>query len=164
MPAGEPERTPGTTVVVLPAAAMSCWAPANPRRSKVLGHAGLATLAQTTADTAEKGGFKGRCRCCVDDSLFSGPALNPAWSPDDVAAGETAPLYPLALNSARFDPGDTTGPRPPGLRHRRWEAFAVRLKAAGAAAGTHGGARRRTSSDENRWWSQSSPSAEQYEN
>jgi D-alanyl-D-alanine carboxypeptidase/D-alanyl-D-alanine-endopeptidase (penicillin-binding protein 4) len=71
----------------------------------------------------------------VDDSLFTGPALNPAWSPDDVAAGETAPLFPLALNSARFDPADTKAPRPQDSAIASGEAFAAGLKAAGAAAG-----------------------------
>ena len=71
----------------------------------------------------------------LDDSLFSGPSLSPAWSPDDVAAGEVAPLFPLALNSARFDPAVTTGPRPRDAAMTAAEAFADRLSAAGAAAG-----------------------------
>ncbi|MDQ0616438.1 D-alanyl-D-alanine carboxypeptidase/D-alanyl-D-alanine endopeptidase [Arthrobacter globiformis] len=102
---------------------------------KVLGHAGLGTLAKLTADSLRKGGFKGQVQVLVDDSLFTGPALNPAWSPDDVAAGETAPLFPLALNSARFDPADTTAPRPQDSAIAAGEAFAAGLKAAGAAAG-----------------------------
>ncbi|MFE5838318.1 D-alanyl-D-alanine carboxypeptidase/D-alanyl-D-alanine-endopeptidase [Arthrobacter sp. NPDC056493] len=103
--------------------------------SKVLGHAGLATLAKQTVDSLRKGGFKGQVQVLVDDSLFTGPALNPAWSPDDVAAGETAPLFPLALNSARFDSADTTAPRPQDSAIAAGEAFAAGLKAAGAAAG-----------------------------
>jgi D-alanyl-D-alanine carboxypeptidase/D-alanyl-D-alanine-endopeptidase (penicillin-binding protein 4) len=102
---------------------------------KVLGHAGLATLAKQTVDSLRKGGFKGQIQVLVDDSLFTGPALNPAWSPDDVAAGETAPLFPLALNSARFDPADTTAARPQDSALAAGEAFAAGLKAAGAAAG-----------------------------
>jgi D-alanyl-D-alanine carboxypeptidase/D-alanyl-D-alanine-endopeptidase (penicillin-binding protein 4) len=103
--------------------------------SKVLGHAGLATLAKQTVESLRKGGFKGQLQVLVDDSLFTGPALNPAWSPDDVAAGEMAPLFPLALNSARFDPADTTAPRPQDSAIASGEAFAAGLKAAGAAAG-----------------------------
>ena len=102
---------------------------------KVLGHAGLATLAQQTVDTLRKDGFKGQVQVLVDDSLFTGPALNPAWSPDDVAAGEMAPLFPLALNSARFNPADTAAPRPQDSALAAGEAFAAGLKAAGAAAG-----------------------------
>ena len=71
----------------------------------------------------------------LDDSLFSGPSLSQAWSPEDVAAGEMAPLYPLALNSARFDPAKTTGPRPQDAAMTAAEAFAARLTAAAAAAG-----------------------------
>ncbi|MGN7251241.1 D-alanyl-D-alanine carboxypeptidase/D-alanyl-D-alanine endopeptidase [Arthrobacter sp. SAFR-014] len=102
---------------------------------KILGHAGLGTLSKLTVDSLRKGGFKGQVQVLVDDSLFTGPALNPAWSADDVAAGETAPLFPLALNSARFDPADTTAPRPQDSAIAAGEAFAAGLKAAGAAAG-----------------------------
>jgi D-alanyl-D-alanine carboxypeptidase/D-alanyl-D-alanine-endopeptidase (penicillin-binding protein 4) len=102
---------------------------------KVLGHAGLGTLAKLTVDSLRKGGFKGEVQVLVDDSLFTGPALNPAWSADDVAAGETAPLFPLALNSARFDPADTAAPRPQDSAIAAGEAFAAGLKATGAAAG-----------------------------
>jgi D-alanyl-D-alanine carboxypeptidase/D-alanyl-D-alanine-endopeptidase (penicillin-binding protein 4) len=102
---------------------------------KVLGHAGLATLAKQTVDTLRKDGFKGQVQVLVDDSLFTGPALNPAWSPDDVAAGEMAPLFPLALNSARFNPADTAAPRPQDSAMAAGEAFAAGLKTAGAAAG-----------------------------
>jgi D-alanyl-D-alanine carboxypeptidase/D-alanyl-D-alanine-endopeptidase (penicillin-binding protein 4) len=103
--------------------------------AKVLGHAGLASLARQAVDSLRKERFTGQVRVLVDDSLFSGPALNPAWSPDDVAAGETAPLFPLALNSARFDPADTAAPRPQDSAMAAGEAFAAGLKAAGAAAG-----------------------------
>ncbi|APX01807.1 D-alanyl-D-alanine carboxypeptidase/D-alanyl-D-alanine endopeptidase [Arthrobacter sp. QXT-31] len=103
--------------------------------AQVLGHAGLATLAKQTVDSLRKDGFKGQVQVLVDDSLFTGPALNPAWSPDDVAAGEMAPLFPLALNSARFNPADTAAPRPQDSAMAAGEAFAAGLKAAGAAAG-----------------------------
>lgn len=101
----------------------------------VLGHAGLATLAQTTVRALQKAGVAGPVTVLLDDSLFSGPSLSRAWSPDDVAAGEVAPLFPLALNSARFDPAVTTGPRPRDAAMTAAEAFADRLSAAGAAAG-----------------------------
>ncbi|HKS00684.1 MAG TPA: D-alanyl-D-alanine carboxypeptidase/D-alanyl-D-alanine-endopeptidase [Arthrobacter sp.] len=149
-----PEERFSTKAVAGPAAAATPGAPGAATRSvvlvgggdvllgagesaegKVLGHAGLATLAKQTVDSLRKGGFKGQVQVLVDDSLFTGPALNPAWSPDDVAAGETAPLFPLALNSARFSPADTTAPRPQDSALAAGEAFAAGLKAAGAAAG-----------------------------
>ncbi|WP_104139592.1 D-alanyl-D-alanine carboxypeptidase/D-alanyl-D-alanine-endopeptidase [Arthrobacter sp. ZGTC131] len=102
---------------------------------QVLGHAGMATLAKQTAESLRRDGFTGQVEVLVDDSLFTGPALNPAWSPEDVAAGEMAPLFPLALNSARFDPAVTTGPRPQDSALAAGEAFAARLRTAGAAAG-----------------------------
>ena len=80
-------------------------------------------------------GVTGPVTVLLDDSLFTGPALNPAWSPEDVAAGEVAPLFPLALNSARFDPAETTGPRPQDAAMTAAEAFSAQLAAAAAAAG-----------------------------
>jgi D-alanyl-D-alanine carboxypeptidase/D-alanyl-D-alanine-endopeptidase (penicillin-binding protein 4) len=109
----------------------------------VLGHAGLATLAEATVRALKEGAAGGNATdksggtvsVLVDDSLFSGPSLSQAWSPEDVAAGETAPLYPLALNSARFDPAKTTGPRPQDAAMTAAEAFAARLTTAAADAG-----------------------------
>lgn len=102
---------------------------------QVMGHAGLATLAAATVAELQENGATGELKVLVDDSLFSGPSLNPAWASGDVEAGEVAPLYPLALNSARFDPAVTTGPRPQDSAITAAEAFAAQLKAAGAAAG-----------------------------
>ncbi|MCB5293334.1 D-alanyl-D-alanine carboxypeptidase/D-alanyl-D-alanine-endopeptidase [Arthrobacter sp. SO3] len=101
----------------------------------VLGHAGLASLAQSTIHALQDDGAAVPLTVLLDDSLFTGPALNPAWNPEDVAAGETAPLFPLALNSARFDPGTTTGPRPQDAAMSAAEAFSAALSTAAAAAG-----------------------------
>ncbi|WP_426997685.1 D-alanyl-D-alanine carboxypeptidase/D-alanyl-D-alanine endopeptidase [Pseudarthrobacter sp. N5] len=102
---------------------------------QVVGRAGLATLARLTVQSLKENGVTGAVSVQLDDSLFTGPALNPAWSLEDVAAGETAPLYPLALNSARYDPLKTTGPRPQDSAITTAEAFAAELKTAGAASG-----------------------------
>jgi len=102
---------------------------------QVLGHAGLATLAAATVAALQENGTTGELTVLVDDSLFSGPALNPVWADGDVAAGEVAPLFPLALNSARYNPAATTGPRPQDSAVAAAEAFATQLRAAGAAAG-----------------------------
>jgi D-alanyl-D-alanine carboxypeptidase/D-alanyl-D-alanine-endopeptidase (penicillin-binding protein 4) len=101
----------------------------------VLGHGGLTTLAQATVRALQNDGAAGTVSVQLDDSLFTGPSLNPGWSPDDVAAGETAPLFPLALNSARFDPAQAAGPRPQDAAMSAAEAFSARLAAAAAAAG-----------------------------
>lgn len=105
----------------------------NPERT--IGHAGLATLAAGTVEALKADGASGELKVLVDDSLFSGPALNPAWDSGDVAAGEVAPLFPLALNSARYDPAVTTGPRPQDAAMTAAEEFAARLRTAGADAG-----------------------------
>ncbi|MBT2565034.1 D-alanyl-D-alanine carboxypeptidase/D-alanyl-D-alanine-endopeptidase [Arthrobacter sp. ISL-85] len=105
------------------------------RPDEVMGHAGLATLAALTLQALQASGTAGEIKVLVDDSLFAGPVLNPNWQSGDVEAGEIAPLYPLALNSARFDPAVTTGPRPQDSAMTAAEAFAGQLRAAGAGAG-----------------------------
>ncbi|MFP3581024.1 D-alanyl-D-alanine carboxypeptidase/D-alanyl-D-alanine-endopeptidase [Arthrobacter sp. SIMBA_036] len=99
----------------------------------VMGHAGLSSLASDTAAALAKAGVKGPITVQVDDSLFTGAPLNPAWSMDDVAAGETAPLFPLAMNSGRYAPDSTTGPRPQDSALTTAQAFATQLAAAGVA-------------------------------
>jgi serine-type D-Ala-D-Ala carboxypeptidase/endopeptidase (penicillin-binding protein 4) len=102
---------------------------------QVMGRAGLTTLAAETVEALKAAGATGELKVLVDDSLFTGPALNPAWESGDVAAGEVAPVYPLAMNSARYDPAVTTGPRPQDSAMAVTEEFAARLRTAGAAAG-----------------------------
>ena len=101
----------------------------------VLGHAGLASLAQSTVRALQDDGVSVPLTVLLDDSLFTGPALNPAWNLEDVAAGEVAPLFPLALNSARFDPAGTTGPRPQDAAMSAAQAFSAQLATAAGAAG-----------------------------
>jgi len=109
--------------------------PGDSQPNQVMGHAGLGTLAALTVRALQAAGTTGTIKVLVDDSLFTGPALNPNWQSGDVEAGEIAPLYPLALNSARFDPAVTTGPRPQDSAMAAAEAFAGQLRAAGAGAG-----------------------------
>ncbi|WP_458109629.1 D-alanyl-D-alanine carboxypeptidase/D-alanyl-D-alanine-endopeptidase [Arthrobacter sp. R3-55] len=101
--------------------------------SAVLGRAGLASLATDTAAALAAAGVKGPVTVRVDDSLFAGAPLNPAWSLDDVAAGETAPLFSLALNSGRYAPDVLTGPRPQDSAITAAQVFAEQLAAAGVA-------------------------------
>lgn len=102
---------------------------------QVRGRTGLATLAAQTATALAAAGAAGEITVALDDSLFSGPALNPAWDLGDVAAGEVAPLAPIALNAARFAPTDTSGARPSDPAITAAEQFASQLRVAGAAAG-----------------------------
>ncbi|PSS43402.1 D-alanyl-D-alanine carboxypeptidase/D-alanyl-D-alanine endopeptidase [Arthrobacter woluwensis] len=103
---------------------------------EIMGHAGLATLATRTVAQLRAAGVKGKVSVAGDDGLFSGPALNPAVDPGDVEAGETAPVAPMALNSARTDPDVLTGPRPQDQTATVVKAFLAALTTAGATGGS----------------------------
>lgn len=82
----------------------------------VNGRAGVQDLADRTADSLRGQKVSGRVEVDLDTSLFTGPAINPAWAPEDIAAGEIAPVAPLAFFSHRVpdegrDPGER-GARP----------------------------------------------------
>lgn len=99
----------------------------------VMGHAGLATLARLTAAALSKAGVTGSVTLTVDDTVFTGPALNPKWTKGDVNAGEIAPIFPLALNAGRFVPEVLSGPRPQDSAMVAAAAFADALADAGVA-------------------------------
>lgn len=101
----------------------------------IMGRAGLATLADQTVASLRASGVTGKTSVLLDDSVFTGPALNPAWDAGDIAAGEVAPVYPLALNAARTDPAILTGPRPQDAALAAAREFAGLLRAKGKAAG-----------------------------
>lgn len=95
----------------------------------VAGHAGLATLAKQTAEAL--GSRSGEnYRLFLDDSIFTGPALNPRWERDDVQAGEIAPIYPIAITSASPALG-SSGPRPDDAAMQAAQSFASALAANG---------------------------------
>lgn len=101
--------------------------------TEVVGRAGLATLAEETLDAL--GAAPGQVRVEVDDTLFSGPSLSAAWNESDVAAGEIAPVYPLAVNSAWTDESGQSGERQDDAALAAAEAFRSALAQAGADAG-----------------------------
>ncbi|WP_323959959.1 D-alanyl-D-alanine carboxypeptidase/D-alanyl-D-alanine-endopeptidase [Arthrobacter sp. JZ12] len=74
----------------------------------VIGRAGVATLAEQTAAALDD---EGAYRVVLDDTLFAGPVLNASWQLGDVQAGEIAPIYPLAINSAWLDESKQSGAR-----------------------------------------------------
>lgn len=122
---------PGTVVLVGGGDVMLGAGESQP--SAVMGRAGIATLAAQTAAALVHGTASTASPASpaddaarsphapasppatvtvrLDDTLFTGPSLNPAWDAEDVAAGEMAPLYALALNAGRSAPG-AAGPRP----------------------------------------------------
>ncbi|MHA7263005.1 D-alanyl-D-alanine carboxypeptidase/D-alanyl-D-alanine endopeptidase [Arthrobacter sp. TMN-37] len=99
----------------------------------VRGRAGLSTLAQETAATLDPAA--GPYRVAVDDSLFDGPPLNPSWAQGDLEAGELAPVYPLAVNSAWQDEERQAGARDADPALRAADAFTAALAAAAAERG-----------------------------
>lgn len=102
---------------------------------EITGRAGLQTLAEDTAAALAQRGTQGTVRIELDDTLFTGSSLSPAWSREDVAAGEMAPLYPLAINSAWAAEGVSSGPRASDAALAAAEAFADALE---IAAGDYG--------------------------
>lgn len=71
----------------------------------VSGRASLDILAQDTAKALEKaqpaGTVGSKLRIELDESLFSGPALNPAWDSSLVTTHNISPISPLAMYGAR---------------------------------------------------------------
>lgn len=99
----------------------------------VMGHAGIATLAKKTAAALAAAGVNGPITLSIDDTLFTGPALNPKWADGDVDAGEIAPIFPMALNAGRLAPDVLSGPRPQDSAVAVAEAFVAALEGAGIA-------------------------------
>ncbi|MFI2753087.1 D-alanyl-D-alanine carboxypeptidase/D-alanyl-D-alanine-endopeptidase [Cellulomonas sp. P22] len=63
------------------------------------GRAGLADLADQTAAQLTLAGLT-TVTLAVDDSLFSGPAVSPAWSPSDLTNGFVAPVTAIEVDIA----------------------------------------------------------------
>ena len=82
----------------------------------VNGRAGIDDLAQLSARALEERGVSGEVTVGLDTRLFTGPALNPGWAREDVAAGEISPVSPLAFYSHRVPTGDGKDPGSRGER------------------------------------------------
>lgn len=71
----------------------------------VIGRAGLSTLAKKTAialrQARSAGEAAGSMRVELDESLFAGEPLNPAWDPSLVSTHNISPISPLAMYGAR---------------------------------------------------------------
>lgn len=99
----------------------------------VVGHAGLQTLAEETLAALDPADSP--FTITVDDTLFVGPTLNAGWLPGDIAAGEIAPIYPLAINSSWVDEAARGGPRSPDAALAAAAAFRDALALAGSDTG-----------------------------
>ena len=104
---------------------------------RTVSHAGLATLAERTIDHLEESGPVKTVHITVDDTLFTGKDLNPHWAEGDIRSGQIAPIAPMALYAARFEPGSTTGPRPTDPALRVGQVFAAQLAKKAAQKNVH---------------------------
>lgn len=102
---------------------------------QITGRAGLQTLADKTAAALAERGAAGTVGIRLDDTLFTGDTLSPAWNREDVEAGEMAPLYPLAINSAWAAEGVSSGLRSGDAALAAAEAFAAALETSAAGYG-----------------------------
>ncbi|MFI5086290.1 MAG: D-alanyl-D-alanine carboxypeptidase/D-alanyl-D-alanine-endopeptidase [Actinomycetales bacterium] len=116
--------------LVLQAGGDVLLAPGHGTPNATMGHAGVADLAKETASALAARGV-GSVTLAVDDTLFSGPAVNPHWLQGDLDAGQIAPVYPMALYGARFDPAVSVGNRPQDSSMNVAAAFATALAADG---------------------------------
>ncbi|MHA7172555.1 D-alanyl-D-alanine carboxypeptidase/D-alanyl-D-alanine endopeptidase [Arthrobacter monumenti] len=101
----------------------------------VMGHAGLATLAEETVASLVQAGVTGKISIKVDDSLFTGRPAEDVWLAGDLQAGQVAPIFPMALNSGRYSPAERYGARPQDSALHAGRTFAAALQKAGKEAG-----------------------------
>jgi D-alanyl-D-alanine carboxypeptidase/D-alanyl-D-alanine-endopeptidase (penicillin-binding protein 4) len=64
-------------------------------------------------------------RIVVDDSLFSGPTISPAWAPEDVPSDYAAPITPAMVDGGRDTPTDFVRSTEPDLAAGRALAAAL---------------------------------------
>ena len=102
------QPAPGTVVLVGGGDMMLSAGAGDPEA--VLGRAGLVELAAATARQLRLAGTT-EVELGLDDSLFSGPGLNPGWRPGDIAAGYVASVAPIAVDIARLRADEEYSPR-----------------------------------------------------
>jgi serine-type D-Ala-D-Ala carboxypeptidase/endopeptidase (penicillin-binding protein 4) len=92
----------------------------------------LADLATATAAALEQAGVT-QVGLAYDESLFSGPAVDPDWSPSYVPEGIVSPTSALMIDGGRLDPdaGGDSGARADDPAATTAEAFAGVLSEAG---------------------------------
>ncbi|RYV49980.1 D-alanyl-D-alanine carboxypeptidase/D-alanyl-D-alanine endopeptidase [Pengzhenrongella frigida] len=98
--------------------------------AKVNGRAGLADLARQAARELTLAGTT-TVTLAVDDTLFSGPALSPAWDPSHLTNGFTAPVTALAVDVAALRTDVDYPPRQSDPSLSAGSAFATALAAEG---------------------------------
>lgn len=114
----------------------SLLAPGESQPDKVVGRAGLKTLAQETIQALKDRPEK-NYRLNLDTSMYSGPNTNPAWDPADISAGFVGPISPLAFYS-HYSPsqdGSASTSRPSNAAQEVQDYLVSELKELGSAYG-----------------------------
>lgn len=102
--------------ITLVAGGDTLLAPGEGNPDAVNGRAGIEDLAERTAHALNERGVRGDVHVALDTDLFTGPALNPGWAGEDVAAGEITAVSPVAMYSHR---APTLDGQDPGARGER---------------------------------------------
>ncbi|HEX2806461.1 MAG TPA: D-alanyl-D-alanine carboxypeptidase/D-alanyl-D-alanine-endopeptidase [Kineosporiaceae bacterium] len=106
--------TPASQVVLVGGGDLML-APGVGRPDAVQGHAGLGDLAAATARQLRSRGTTA-VAVRLDDTLFRGPAINPAWPRGDVAGGYVAPVMSVEVTVGVTRPGRPPQPGLPAAR------------------------------------------------
>ncbi|WP_116112440.1 D-alanyl-D-alanine carboxypeptidase/D-alanyl-D-alanine endopeptidase [Austwickia chelonae] len=83
--------------IVLVAGGDTLLASENGNPASVLGYAGLGELAQQVADRLKAAKVPGPVQLTLDDGRYRGPAVDPAWDPQDIVQGYVGPVTPLGM-------------------------------------------------------------------
>ncbi|MEV6242509.1 D-alanyl-D-alanine carboxypeptidase/D-alanyl-D-alanine-endopeptidase [Lentzea sp. NPDC051838] len=94
---------------------------------------GAATLDDLVNQVKQKGAVT---KVQFDLSRYTGEALGPQWEPGDIAGGSVAPIVPFMLDGGRLDPKKDVAARTGSPAQSAADAFAQRIGAPGATAGT----------------------------
>lgn len=97
----------------------------DPLMPRAKGAGSLKTLAQQTAQSLQSRGQR-KIQLIFDDSLFTGPALGPAWKSTYPRLGVAAPVSALAVGGARVNPGSVARVSNPAKQTA--QLFAQRLR------------------------------------
>lgn len=94
---------------------------------------GAATLDDLVEQVRQKGAVT---KVQFDLSRYAGEALGPQWESADIGGGSVAPIVPFMLDGGRIDQANVNGARTGSPAQAAADAFAQRIGAPGATAGT----------------------------
>ncbi|MCP2245798.1 D-alanyl-D-alanine carboxypeptidase / D-alanyl-D-alanine-endopeptidase (penicillin-binding protein 4) [Lentzea aerocolonigenes] len=94
---------------------------------------GAASLDDLVNQVKQKGAVT---KVLFDLGRYTGEALGPQWESADIGGGSVAPIVPFMLDGGRVNPKDVNGARTGSPGQAAADAFAQRIGAPGATAGT----------------------------